>query len=118
MSRGIGKKLSRLPHRFFSSNSYDLFGDGTIILFPLPLHSKGMTGIKVGTEKDYLIIAGDCGYGKESYENLSLPGIAYDKKEALKSLKTLKTIAFDKKCQAILMTHDREVTKKEYEIED
>lgn len=47
---------------------YDLFGDKSVIIFPLHGHSAGMTGIRVGKKDNYVIIAGDGGYGRDSWE--------------------------------------------------
>lgn len=44
-----------------------------------------MTGIKVSNGKEYAVIAGDCGYGKKSYEQLSLPGVEWNKKKTRES---------------------------------
>lgn len=100
----------------FPNEKYDLFGDETVILFPLHGHSAGMTGIKVGTKEKYLIIAGDGGYGRPSWEDLILPGVEWNRKEAMRSLKQLQKYGNDKHCQAILMTHDTEMKTKIFEL--
>ena len=73
----------------FPDEKYDLFGDKSIVLFPLHGHSAGMTGVRVGTKDNYLIIAGDGGYGRLSWEELILPGVEWNRKEAMCSLKRL-----------------------------
>lgn len=90
--------------------------DHTIVSIPFPGHSAGMTGYRIGTEDKYVLIAGDAGYGRQSYENPDLPGVEWNKKKALESLKKLKTISEDPHCLAILMTHDSEQKQTEYEI--
>ena len=73
----------------FPDEKYDLFGDKSVVLFPLHGYSAGMTGVRVGTKDNYLIIAGDGGYGRPSWEELILPGVEWNRKEAMCSLKRL-----------------------------
>lgn len=100
----------------FPNRSYDVFQDGTVTAFPMHGHSAGMTALRVGTEEHYVIIAGDAGYGRASWERLSLPGVEWNRKETLKSLKKLQAMAEDKRCEAVLMTHDPEESKQVYEL--
>ena len=100
----------------FPDRKYDLFGDKSVILFPLHGHSAGMTGIRVGKKDNYVTIAGDGGYGRDSWEKLALPGVEWNKKEALRSLKILQKFGNDEYCKAILMTHDTEMETKYFEI--
>lgn len=95
--------------RTFPNEEYDLFGDKSIMLIPLPGHSAGMTGVKVQNGKKYVLIAGDAGYCRQSWEQLVLPGITWDKREALKSLHLLQAASKDAACVAVLAAHDREV---------
>lgn len=103
------KRLWRdLPIETFPDEEYDLLGDGTVTLLPLRGHSAGMTGVKIGTDDRYVIIAGDAGYGRPSWEEQILPGVEWNRKEAGKSLKKLLQFGTDPNCRAILMTHDPE----------
>ena len=97
-------------------SDYDLLGDGTVMLLPMHGHSAGMTAVKVGKNADYLIIAGDAGYGRPSWEELILPGVEWNKKEALASLKRLQAFGKDPCCQAILMTHDTDMKQRLFQI--
>jgi len=98
-----GIEITPFPNRVF-----DLLGDGSIKLIPFPGHSAGMTGVRVTGESGFCLIAGDCGYARESWEKLVLPGITWNKKQALRSLKRLQRYGRDRRCQAVLMTHDPE----------
>ena len=100
----------------FPDSDYDLLGDGTVMLLPMHGHSAGMTAVKVGKNADYLIIAGDAGYGRPSWEELILPGVEWNKKEALASLKRLQAFGKDPCCQAILMTHDTDLKQRLFQI--
>jgi N-acyl homoserine lactone hydrolase len=101
----------------FPNEEYDLLQDGSVVLIPLPGHSAGMTGIRVSGSDGYCIIAGDCGYARESWERLVLPGITWNKARALDSLKRLQVLGKNEKCKAILMTHDPEYMTGEIDIE-
>lgn len=92
----------------FKDERIDLLGDGSIELIPLHGHSRGMTGVKVIHGDKYVIIAGDSGYARESWEQEVLPGITYNKQEAKASLKQLHTWGTDPNCLGILMAHDDE----------
>ena len=94
----------------FPDREYDLFEDGTVVTFPLHGHSAGMTGIKVSNSTEYVIIAGDGGYGRPSWEEQILPGVEWNRKETQKSLEKLRQFVNDPNCRAILMTHDSEYT--------
>ena len=92
----------------FPDTEYDLLGDGTVTLIPMHGHSAGMTAVKVSNGSDYLIIAGDCGYGRPSWEEQILPGVEWNRKEAKRSLEKLRRYGLDPHCRAVLMTHDPE----------
>lgn len=100
----------------FPNHETDLFGDGSIILLPLPGHSEGMTAIKVQQDDQYVILAGDSGYCRESWEKQVLPGVMWNKEKALQSLKKLSAFSRDENCIAILATHDPEVRKSVIEL--
>ncbi len=91
------------------NRSYDLFGDGTIILIDLSGHSKGTMGVMVKNNSKFVIITSDSCYNKASWEELKLPGIVEDKEKAIKSLKWIQNISEDKNCIKILATHDKDV---------
>jgi N-acyl homoserine lactone hydrolase len=91
----------------FSNQETDLLGDGSVVLLPLNGHSRGMTGVKINGESGFVIIAGDAGYCQESIDSLVLPGIVYNKKEEIDSLRRLAEYKKDKRCKGILLTHDK-----------
>ena len=100
----------------FPDEKYDLFGDKKVVLFPMHGHSAGMTAVRVGTKDKYLIIAGDAGYGRASWEQLVLPGVEWNRREALHSLRKLQKFGNDENCIGILMTHDTEMKPQTFEI--
>lgn len=80
------------------------------MLISLPGHSAGMTGVKIKNGGKYVILAGDAGYCRQSWEQLRIPGITWKKKKALRSLRWLQAASKNPRCIAILATHDREVS--------
>ena len=111
------KRLWRsIPITGFPNEEYDLLGDGSIRLIPFPGHSAGMTGVKVSGDKEFCIIAGNCGYARESWQDLVLPGITWNRKQALASLEKLQAYGKDPDCRAIFMTHDREFSSGTIEL--
>lgn len=114
--RYLKRLWKEIPVEPFPDDKYDLFKDKSVILFPLHGHSAGMTGVRIGTKESYLIIAGDGGYGRPSWEELILPGVEWNRQEAMRSLKRLQNFGKDEHCRAILMTHDTEMKTKLFEI--
>ena len=100
-----GMKIETFPDR-----DYDLFDDGNVVAFSLHGHSAGMTAVKVSNGTDFLIIAGDGGYGRASWAEQILPGVEWNRKETKKSLEKLRQYGVDPHCKAILMAHDPEHT--------
>lgn len=100
----------------FADEPFDILGDGSIVAFPMHGHSAGMTAIRVGNKDHYLVIAGDAGYGRASWERQVLPGVEWNRAEAKKSLRKLRGFAMDSRCEAVLMTHDQEHSKDIFEI--
>jgi N-acyl homoserine lactone hydrolase len=98
----------------FPDRPYDLFGDRSVVAFPMHGHSAGMTSIRVSSGDRFLVIAGDAGYGRDSWEHLSLPGVEWNRRAARKTLMKLQKMGRDPRCEAILMTHDPEPSKDEY----
>ena len=101
----------------FPDEPWDLFGDQSVVTFPMHGHSAGMTAIRVSAGVKFLVIAGDAGYGRDSWEKLLLPGVEWNRKAARETLVKLQKMGRDPKCEAILMTHDPETAKNVYVLE-
>jgi N-acyl homoserine lactone hydrolase len=100
----------------FPDEPFDLFDDDTVVAFPMHGHSAGMTAIRVGGKDHYLIIAGDAGYGRDSWQRQVLPGVEWNRKETKRSLAELRRLALDPNCEAVLMTHDTEDIQETFQI--
>jgi Zn-dependent hydrolases, including glyoxylases len=94
--------------------SWDVFGDGTVLVVATPGHSQGSLSIKVTNGDNYALIVGDTGYNSESWTKLNLPGPVYSKNDMLISLKWVASHLNDERCKAILCAHDpSEKTKQQ-----
>lgn len=67
----------------------DLFGDGSILIFPTYGHTPGHQSVRVRLPKGDVILTADCCYLQRSLEEMRLPGFTYDKEAALETLKSL-----------------------------
>jgi glyoxylase-like metal-dependent hydrolase (beta-lactamase superfamily II) len=103
-----GVRLSKSKYGPFK-RSYDVFGDGSVLLVWLPGHSEGMTGVLVQNNSRFVLLTGDCGYAARSWQELALPGIMSDKQKMLKSLGWVKAMSERENCVEVLASHDREV---------
>lgn len=67
--------------------SYDMFGDGSIVLINIPGHCDGLFAVKVKNEEgQFVLLFSDGGYAKKSWEEMITSGIAADKKLQKQSL--------------------------------
>lgn len=96
--------------------SIDLFHDRSIIIFYTPGHSQGSVSVKVFHHNEYVLIVGDTGYNKNSWNQLLLSGPVYDKNAMLKSLKWVQDESRDIRCKAILASHDTDYLGQTIEL--
>lgn len=61
---------------------HDLFGDGSVVLFPTYGHTPGHQSVRVRTDSGEFVLCGDACYLRESLENMTLPGIIADPEAA------------------------------------
>ena len=89
--------------------SYDVFGDGTVLMVDVAGHSKGTAATLIQNNGKFVLLTADCGYAKESWENIRLPGPLSDKKKMIDTLKWVKDMSNKEGCVEILATHDPEI---------
>lgn len=89
--------------------SYDVFGDGTVVLVDVSGHTKGMSATLIQNNGKFVLLTGDCGYAKDSWEKMRLPGPLYDKERMKKTLEWVREMSQKEGCIEILATHDPEV---------
>lgn len=90
--------------------SYDLFGDGSIVMVNIPGHSDGLCAVKIKNEEGkFVLLYSDGGYATKSWRDMITSGIAVDKKQQYTSLEWIRQQSMDKDCIESLANHDSEV---------
>lgn len=90
--------------------SCDIFGDGTVKAIFMPGHSAGSVVLQVQRGDRFVLLVGDTGYAKSSWEQGRLPGPVYSRNDLLKSLRWVSDMAKKKGCVEVLACHDSNVT--------
>lgn len=85
---------------------HDLFGDGSVVIFPTPGHTPGHQSVKVRTAAGEAVLCGDCCNLRRSLDEMRLPGPVYNAEQYMASLKLL--AAARTKGATILFSHDTE----------
>lgn len=97
--------------------SFDLFGDGSIELTALPGHSPGLFATLVRGEKgQFANLVSDGAYGRRSWEEMVLPGIALDRKKQRASLEWIARMDRDPLCIGTYANHDVEIKPQTLEL--
>lgn len=71
------------------AGEYDLFDDGTIVVFPTLGHSPGHQSVRVRTDGGSAVLCGDCCSMKRTLDEFKMPDQCFDADKFLESLKTL-----------------------------
>lgn len=74
------------------TGSRDLFGDGSVVLVPLPGHDPGHTGVFVRTPKGPVLLLGDAAYSLRNITEMRLPGYLSDDAAEWDTLHRLKRL--------------------------
>ncbi len=113
--------LEQIPFQKDSDAPYgqawDMMGDQKIIIYAMPGHTQGSIVIKVQTEKEFVLIVGDTGYNRASWEQLKISGPVYNVAEMRKSLAWVQNEARKPECRAVLAAHDPEEQRNIIELE-
>lgn len=96
--------------------SYDVLGDGSIVLVNTPGHSHGLFSAKISSEGRYVILAGDTVYTQKSMEEKIIPGFTVDTGLARKSLEWICGCAADERCLLVAANHDPTIQEQTIEI--
>lgn len=97
--------------------SFDLFGDGSIVQIHTPGHAAGMSATIIkGSDDKYVLLAADTGYAARSWEKMITPGICTSRKDAITSLGWIREQAHSKDCIAAIANHDPEVDAQIIEL--
>jgi glyoxylase-like metal-dependent hydrolase (beta-lactamase superfamily II) len=90
--------------------SFDLFGDGSIVMVNIPGHSEGLCALKIrNSEGKYVLLFADGGYATKSWRDMITSGITLDKQMQRKSLEWIREQSLSPDCVESIATHDTEV---------
>lgn len=96
--------------------AYDVFGDEKVLLIDAKGHTMGNIVVMVKNNNEFVLLTGDCGYEKDSWENLRIPGPLYNKEDMLKSLKWIQVMAHKDNRKGVFATHDSNVKPQIIEL--
>ena len=100
-----------------AGKSYDVFGDGSLVMINIPGHSKGQCALKVnGSDGRFVLLYADGGYARKSWEQLILSGIADDRTAQKQSLEWIRAQSLDANCVESLANHDPDVQPHTIEL--
>lgn len=93
-----------------AAKSFDLFGDGSVVMVNIPGHSDGLCAMKVTNDEGrYVLLFADGGYATKSWKEMITSGVALDKAKQRASLAWIRQQSLDGNCVESLATHDTDV---------
>lgn len=96
--------------------SYDVFGDGTILLIHTPGHSRGLFSVMIRSKDGYIVLGNDTAYLPESFSEHKIPGLTVNSRLAEKSLDWLIQCKRDPNCLGVYVNHDPTVSEQKMEV--
>lgn len=96
--------------------SYDVFGDGSIILVNTPGHSHGLFSAVIKNNGKYVVLAGDTVYTQKSIQEKRIPGFTVSTELARKSLEWICKCAADDDCLLVAANHDPTIKPQVIEL--
>jgi N-acyl homoserine lactone hydrolase len=84
-----------MPHVRELDGELDLFGDGSVVVFPTPGHTPGHQSLRVETASATVVLAADCCYLKRTLDTLHLPASRYNREQMLETLALLRRMQGD-----------------------
>ena len=98
------------------NRSYDVFGDESVLMVDIAGHSKGTVATLIQNNGKFVLLTADCGYAKDSWESMRLPGPVSDKNNMIKTLRWVRDMAHKENCVEVLANHDPEIKPKVIEL--
>lgn len=94
------------------TGEHDIFGDGTLVLFPTHGHTPGHQSLRIRVAKGTaIVLTGDACYTKINMDQDVLPSVAFDEAEMYRSLGRLRDLR-DKHGATIIYGHDPQQWKE------
>ena len=90
--------------------SYDVFGDGGVVMVNIPGHSEGLCALKIKNDAGkFVLLFADGGYATRSWRDMTTSGVALDKKLQKQSLQWIREQSLSPNCIESLASHDSDV---------
>lgn len=90
--------------------SYDVLGDGSLVMVCIPGHSEGLCALKIkNAAGKYVLLFADGGYSTKSWRDMITSGITLDKQLQRQSLQWIREQSLSPDCIESLATHDTDV---------
>lgn len=90
--------------------SFDLFGDGSVVMTNIPGHSDGLCAVRIkNSEGKYVLLFSDGGYAAKSWQEMITSGVAADRRQQYLSLEWIRQQSMDQNCIESLANHDENV---------
>lgn len=86
--------------------SWDVFSDGSVIVFLTPGHSEGSLSIKIEKEGRFVLVVGDSGYNEASWDHIYLPDPVSSKADLKKTLSWIAEMRKSPFCLGVFCAHD------------
>lgn len=108
----------RFDERSPFQQSCDVYGDGSVVAHFTPGHSKGSVAIVANDFETgrFVVLAGDDGYNKKSWDELALPGPLVNADEMKRSLSWIRDLRSHEACAGVFAAHDPAVEPGVYEF--
>ena len=116
-----GKLVKGCKYRFLDfkpdenapfGQSCDLYGDDCIVAYLTPTHSAGSVIYRISGADGFVLIVGDNGYMKDSWQKGLLPGPLYNADNMRRCLSWLKEQEQQPACLGIFCAHDRNFARR------
>ena len=91
--------------------AYDLFGDESVMLINLPGHTDGLCAVMLRNGGRFVLLASDTALCRENLETQTPPGFYFDRQLGKKALAYLSSLALERGCEGVLLSHDRHETR-------
>lgn len=97
--------------------SFDVLGDGSVVMVNIPGHSEGLCALKIRNEEGkFVLLFADGGYATKSWQKMITSGIALDKKLQRQSLQWIREQSMSEDCVESLATHDIDINPHVIEL--
>lgn len=93
-----------------AGKSYDLLGDGSVVMVNIPGHSEGLCALKIKNSLGkYVLLFADGGYASKSWKEMITSGISMDKNMQTKSLQWIREQSISHNCIESIASHDKNI---------